>query len=59
MEEYICCEHAKEYFANAEEAWAALRKFERQVLAQANGLRGIERTLNRRGHIGREINVET
>lgn len=47
---------AKQYFDDAEQAWAALRTFERQVLALANGLRGIDRTLNRRPAHGRAIN---
>ena len=54
--EHVCCEHAREAFDDAERAWAAFEKFERQVLALANGLRGIERTLNRRPHAGREAN---
>lgn len=53
-----CCEHAKEYFDQAEEAWAALARFERQFLALANGLRGMDRTLNRGHHHGRAANKE-
>lgn len=53
---HVCCDHAKEYFDEAEKAWAALRQFERQVLSVSNGMRGIDRTLNRRAHAGRKEN---
>lgn len=58
MEEHVCCEHVKQSFDDAEQAWAALRRFEHQVLSIANGIRGIERTLNRKPAHGRAINKE-
>ena len=57
MSDHICCEHAREYFDDAERAWAVIRELERRGLVVANAVRGTQRYINGQKHNGRQANV--